>query len=174
MDSIRGNYYQPASSLPIAMPSKAPASANLYPISRVAGSPPEISDASTTTGSASGETFDTSSGGYSGIDLMDMLNDRMSNVFDPSRLDKGVAKQAKLSGHLNAKQQELLELQALAQRRLKNARANFADGIKAAKETKQDLEWSQKRVSNMRAKAERALPDEYRVATNKYAYENGY
>ncbi|KAK2747642.1 hypothetical protein FQN55_004811 [Onygenales sp. PD_40] len=173
MDSIRGNYYQPSSALPINMPSKAPAAGNLYPISRVAGSPPEISDASTTTGSTGGE-FDSSSGGYSGVDVMDMLNDRMSNVFDPSRLDKGVAKQAQVSGHLNAKQQELLELQALAQRRIKNARANFADGIKAAKETKQDLEWTQKRVSNMKAKAERNLPDEYRRAANKYSYPDGY
>ncbi|ODH49420.1 hypothetical protein GX48_04505 [Paracoccidioides brasiliensis] len=173
MDSVRGSYYHPTS-LPIAMLSKTPAPANFYPISRVAGSPPEISDASTTTGSASGETFDTSSRGYSGVDVMDMLNDRMSNVFDPNRLDKGLSKQAKLSGHLNAKQQELLELQALAQRRLTNARANFSDGIKAAKETKQDLEWTQKRVSNLKAKAERSLPNEYRAATSKYACHNGY
>ena len=50
------------------------------------------------------------------------------------------------SGELNAKQRELEELQALAQRRLKGARANFADGAKAAKEVKRDLEWTQKRV----------------------------
>jgi hypothetical protein len=50
------------------------------------------------------------------------------------------------SGQLNAKQRELLELQALAQRRLKGARANFAEGMKAAKETKRDLEWTHKRV----------------------------
>lgn len=50
------------------------------------------------------------------------------------------------SGHLNAKQRELLELQALAQRRLKNVRANFSEGMKIAKETKRDLEWTQKRV----------------------------
>lgn len=50
------------------------------------------------------------------------------------------------SGNLNAKQQELLELQALAQRRLKGVRASFNDGLKAAKETKRDLEWTQKRV----------------------------
>lgn len=40
-----------------------------------------------------------------------------------------------------------MELQAMAQRRLKGARANFADGMKAAKETQRDLEWTQKRVS---------------------------
>lgn len=50
------------------------------------------------------------------------------------------------SGELNAKNRELLELQALAQRRLKNSRANFVDGMKAAKEVKKDLEWTQKRV----------------------------
>ncbi len=50
------------------------------------------------------------------------------------------------SGELNAKNRELLELQALAQRRLKNSRASFADGMKAAKEVKKDLEWTQKRV----------------------------
>lgn len=51
------------------------------------------------------------------------------------------------SGELNAKHRELIELQALAQRRLKSTRANFADGMQAAKEVKRDLEWTQKRVS---------------------------
>ena len=51
------------------------------------------------------------------------------------------------SGELNAKHRELLELQALAQSRLKGTRANFADGMKAAKEVKRDLEWTQKRVT---------------------------
>lgn len=50
------------------------------------------------------------------------------------------------SGHLNAKQQELLELQALAQRRLKGVRSNFNEGLKTARETKRDLEWTSKRV----------------------------
>lgn len=50
------------------------------------------------------------------------------------------------SGELNAKTRELMALQALAQSRLKATRANFADGIKAAKEVQRDLEWTQKRV----------------------------
>lgn len=50
------------------------------------------------------------------------------------------------SGELNAKQRELMELQAMAQRRLKGTRANLADGMKAAKEVRRDLEWTQKRV----------------------------
>lgn len=51
------------------------------------------------------------------------------------------------SGELNAKHREILELQALAQRRLKSTQANFADGVRAAKEVKRDLDWTQKRVS---------------------------
>jgi len=89
----RGHYYQPTSALPISMPSKAPTSASYYPVSRVAGSPPEVSDVSTTTGSSGGE-FETSSVSYPSVDVIDMLNDRMANLFDPSRLDKGVVKQA--------------------------------------------------------------------------------
>lgn len=50
------------------------------------------------------------------------------------------------SGRMNAKQQELLELQALAQRRLKGVRSNFNEGLRVARETKRDLEWTQKRV----------------------------
>ena len=51
------------------------------------------------------------------------------------------------SGELNAKHRELLELQALAQRRLAGVRANFADGMKTAKEVQRDLQWTQKRVT---------------------------
>ncbi len=54
------------------------------------------------------------------------------------------------SGELNAKQRELAELQALAQRRLKSTRANLADGMKAASEVRRDLEWSSKRVRYVR------------------------
>lgn len=54
---------------------------------------------------------------------------------------------ASRSGELNAKQRELAELQALAQRRLKATRANIADGMKAAKEVKKDLAWTQKKVT---------------------------
>lgn len=92
--TIRAHVHHPTSTLPISMPAKTPTGANYFPISRAAGSPPEVSDISTTTGSAS--DFDVSSSGYSGVDVIDTLNDRMSNVFDPSRLDKGIAKQAQL------------------------------------------------------------------------------
>lgn len=91
------------------MPSKSPA---YYPVSRVAVSPPDVSDASTVTGgrtstasysvnsdsyagSVSGD-YETSSGGsYNGVDVVDMLSERMNSAFDPIRLDKNLAKQAK-------------------------------------------------------------------------------
>lgn len=100
----------PYKTLPITMPSKSPA--GYYPVSRVAVSPPDLSDASTVSGgrtsaasysvnsdsyagSVSGD-YETSSGGsYNGVDVVDMLSDRMNSAFDPIRLDKNLAKQAK-------------------------------------------------------------------------------
>ncbi|CRG92618.1 hypothetical protein PISL3812_09681 [Talaromyces islandicus] len=167
------------------VPSKAPAPAGLYPVGRVAVPPSDFSDTSSTAGSRTtgysvpssgyaGSIGDYESSTMSGVDVVDMLNDRVHDAFDPTPLDRGLATQAQTSGHLNAKQQELLELQALAQRRLKGVRANFNDGLKTARETKRDLEWTSKRVSALKAKAEKAHPDEYRRATKKYAYDDDY
>jgi hypothetical protein len=50
------------------------------------------------------------------------------------------------SGQLNAKNQELLALQAQARARLAKTRANFAEGMKAARDVQRDLEWTQKKV----------------------------
>ncbi|KAJ6011421.1 domain KxDL [Penicillium sp. IBT 35674x] len=173
-------YYQP-SAMPMSMPSKAPAPASMYPVSRVPGSPTDYSDASTTAGSrtsggltfsSAGGDYDSSSASYSGVDVVDVLSDRMQNAFDPTPLDKSLASQAQTSGQMRAKQQELLELQAMAQRRMKGLRANFNEGLKTARETKRDLEWTQKRVSALKSKAEKAHPDEYRRASKKYTYDD--
>jgi biogenesis of lysosome-related organelles complex 1 subunit KXD1 len=51
------------------------------------------------------------------------------------------------SGELNAKNRELLALQAQARARLAKSRANYAEGMKAAKEVQRDLEWTQKKVT---------------------------
>lgn len=51
------------------------------------------------------------------------------------------------SGHLNAKQRELMELQKKAQARLAKSRARFAEGMEDAREVRQNLEWTQKKVS---------------------------
>ncbi|KAJ6166595.1 domain KxDL [Penicillium chermesinum] len=175
------HYYQP-SALPMGMPSKAPAPANMYPISRVPGSPTDYSDASTTAGSrtSGGLTFssagpsadyESSSASYSGVDVMDVVSNRMQNAFDPTPLDRNLLTRApRRSGELHAKQQELMELQAMAQRRMKGLRSNFNEGLKTARETKRDLEWTQKRVSALKSKAEKAHPDEYRRAAKNYTY----
>lgn len=177
-------FYQP--SMAMNLPSKAPAPSGLYPVGRVAVHPPDFSDTSTTGGSRTtgysgitssysgsiGGEYDSST--MSGIDVVDMLNERVHGTFDPLPLDRGLATQAQTSGHLNAKQQELLELQALAQRRLKGVRSSFNEGLKAAKETKRDLEWTSKRVSALKAKAEKAHPEEYRRAASKYAFDDDY
>lgn len=79
------------------MPSKAPAQAPYYPIGRVPMSPPEISESSTTTGSRTSGSisgdYDNSSG-ISGVDVVDMLHDRVNNAFDPTPLDRGLVMQA--------------------------------------------------------------------------------
>lgn len=98
------HYYQP-SAYHVNMPSKAPVPASMYHISRIPGSPPDYSDASTTAGSrtsggltfssagASGD-YESSSTSYSGVDVVDILSDRMQDTYDPTPLDKGLAKQA--------------------------------------------------------------------------------
>jgi hypothetical protein len=70
---------------------------------------------------------------------------RTSPPLKPNNLLTSISKSS--SGQLNAKHRELLELQARAQRRLKSSRANFEDGVKAAKEVKRDLEWTQRKVT---------------------------
>jgi len=97
-----------------------------------------------------------------------MMTDRLSSAVNPLPMDRSLARQAQTSGALNAKQRELLELQAMAQRRLKGARANLADGMKAAKEVRRDLEWTQKRVSTLNEKAARQYPTAYKTASSKY------
>ena len=100
----------PKKTLPIIMPSKAPAYP--HPVSRVAMSPPEYSDASTysPTGSrhsggsysarSSSSRASTHSADYESNyrdgrhDVSDMLSERMNSAFDPIRMDKSLAKQA--------------------------------------------------------------------------------
>jgi biogenesis of lysosome-related organelles complex 1 subunit KXD1 len=108
--SRRQYSYAPASqkTLPISMPSKAPA--YHYPVSRIAMSPPELSDSSTyRSGSrSSGQSYSARSSSYapsqhsdydsynsaSAVDVVDMLSDRMNTAFEPIRMDKSLAKQA--------------------------------------------------------------------------------
>ncbi|KAL8934871.1 MAG: hypothetical protein Q9216_005693 [Gyalolechia sp. 2 TL-2023] len=171
--------------MPLSVPGKSPQNLPMHQAqySRVAVSPPQAGSSantsavpSLTSGSYAGSTAgdsESSNGGVSGVDLVELMNDRLSTAVDPIPLDRSLARQAQTSGALNAKQKELLELQALAQRRLKGARANFADGMKAAKEVKKDLDWTQKRVSALKTKAERRHPAEYQKARQRHPSPNG-
>ncbi|KAL8795633.1 MAG: hypothetical protein Q9195_001871 [Heterodermia aff. obscurata] len=174
--------FQPSSppTLPLSVPRKGSQYNPLSqpaPLRRTTISPPQPGSSvassavpSLTSASyASSATGDESStGGASGVDLVELLNERLSNAVNPLPVDRSLARQAQTSGELNAKHRELLELQALAQRRLKSTRANFADGMKAAKEVKRDLEWTQKRVSTLKTKAEKKYPTAYRSANQRY------
>lgn len=72
------------------------------------------------------------------------------------------------SGTLNAKHRELLELQAKAQARLAKSRARFADGVRDAQEVRANLEWTSKKVSSMKKKAEKKHSKEYQKARERY------
>jgi len=135
-----------------------------------------ISGGSYSAVSSNSDHDNSSSTGAAGLDLLDYMHDRLSSTIDPMPLDRGLATQAQVyvilalnsfllqsasvtqpwirwanvnhrSGEMNAKTRELLELQALAKARLRSTKANFADGVRAAKEVQKDLEWTQKRVT---------------------------
>ncbi|EGX45843.1 hypothetical protein TWF173_007126 [Orbilia oligospora] len=101
-------------------------------------------------------------------DLVSVLTDRLVAAFDPIPLDRSLVVQAQTSGMLNAKTRELMELQAMAQKRLAETRANFLDGMKVAKKVKGDLEWLQKKTDALKAKAEQRYPVEYNMARERY------
>ncbi|EPS44468.1 hypothetical protein H072_1576 [Dactylellina haptotyla CBS 200.50] len=101
-------------------------------------------------------------------DLVSVLTDRLVAAFDPIPLDRSLALQAQTSGLLNAKTRELMELQAMAQKRMSETRANFLDGMRVAKQVKTDLEWLQKKTDALKQKAEQRYPVEYNMARERY------
>lgn len=148
----------------------------------MAGSPPEAT-ASVTSGSAvtsydpsassssyagSASDYDASSNGAASVDLLDYMNDRVASAYNPMPLDRSLAQQAQTSGQLNAKQRKLMELQALAQSRMAAMQANFAQGIKDAKEVQRDLKWTQERVHSLNQRAARKYPEQYAAAQERY------
>lgn len=175
------NQYGLPQSYPIQMPQKP---GYYYPpqqhYGRIAGSPPEAPNSVTTSGVPSYEPSATSSNyagsasdyestsGAASVDLLSYMGNRLNGSFDPTPLDRSLVKQAQTSGELNAKHRELLELQALAQRRLAGARMNFADGMKAAKEVQKDLQWTQKRVDALNDRAARKYPEQFKTAQRRF------
>ncbi|OTB04901.1 hypothetical protein M426DRAFT_11259 [Hypoxylon sp. CI-4A] len=125
--------------------------------------------ASYATSYASGEYCDGSSqGSASGVDFNDYVQNRFDDTFDPIPLDRSLARQAQTSGKLNNKHRELLEMQAAAQARLARSRARFQQGLNDAREVHADLEWTSKKVSAMKKKAEKKHAKEYEKARERY------
>nr|POE93312.1 hypothetical protein CFP56_19324 [Quercus suber] len=195
--------YQPSGSLPVNVPSKNTAhgyvgrsyTRDLPGYGQMASSPPERAESISTSGaglysSASsqygGSEYDSSSAGATSVDLLDYMNDRLSQTYDRTPLDRQLASQAQLSGELNAKNRELLDLQAQARARMARTRANFSEGMKAAKDVQRDLEWTQKKMqwaqspishsdkrlltydSALNKRAAARYPEQYRVARERY------
>lgn len=189
MSSPYASYYSTTGALPIAVPSGKGVE---YPSYYQSGdstysvSPPEV-DASVSSGSAMVPSYSNSgysatassyagssqgdydsNGSTSGIDFNEYMQDRFADNFNPIPLDKCMATQAQTSGHLNAKQRELLELQAKAQARLAKSRARFAEGLQDAREVRTDLEWTQKKVSSLKTKASKKHSKEYSKARARH------
>ncbi|KAL2129977.1 hypothetical protein VTI74DRAFT_7046 [Chaetomium olivicolor] len=194
MSSAYATPYYPSGALPIPPPSKGHHSQFPNPgyytsaDSTYSVSPPEdplnssVSSASgygnsysvTTSGtnssyaSSSQGEYDSSVCSAGGVDLNEYMQERFAATFDPIPLDKCTVKQAQTSGHLNAKHRELLELQAKAQARLAKTRARFAQGLEDAREVRNDLEWTQKKVASLKAKASKKHSKEYAKARARY------
>jgi hypothetical protein len=182
---MSGPYSNQSYSMPMAAPSKG----QQYPsYSQYSVSPPEYDDSYSTTsgvpsyshggysatssgyytnGSSSGDYYENTASA-NGVDFQDYMQDRFSNSFNPIPLDRSMAVQAQTSGKLNAKHRELLELQQQAQARLARTRERFQEGMRDAREVRGDLEWTQKKVSNLQGKASRKHTKEYNKARARY------
>lgn len=103
--------YQPTGSLPVNVPGKSPQQPyagrhqrNSSAFSQLSASPPERPESVSSSGGglysaassqyASSE-YDSSSGATS-VDLLDYMNDRLSQAYNPVPLDKNLARQAQM------------------------------------------------------------------------------
>ncbi|CAK7203713.1 hypothetical protein SEUCBS139899_006457 [Sporothrix eucalyptigena] len=130
------------------------------------GMQPGYSTTASYAGSMQGDYDSSLSAGN--VDFNDYMQDRFNDTFNPIPLDKSVAMQAQASGRLNDKHRELLELQQKAQARLSKVRGRFNDGMREAREVRADLEWSQKKLTSLNAKAAKKHPKEYKKARERY------
>jgi len=118
-----------------------------------------------------GFSYAGSASGVRCVDWQEDMQDRFTGTLDPIPLDRSLAVQAQTfsqSGLLNANHRKLLELQQTVQSRLKKSRARLAEGLQDAREAGRDLEYIQKRVSNLKSKASCKHPKEYKLAQNRY------
>ncbi|KAK3052680.1 hypothetical protein LTR09_006161 [Extremus antarcticus] len=180
--------YQPTGALPVNVPGKQPQQQARHNrtssgYSQYSVSPPERPESVSTSGAGlyssassqyAGSEYDSSSGGATSVDLLDYMNDRLSQAYNPVPLDRNMVKQAQMSGELNAKNRELLALQAQARARLAKTRANFSEGMKAARDVQRDLEWTQKKVQALNGRAAQKYPEQYRAARERYPAADDY
>ncbi|GAB7347550.1 hypothetical protein MBLNU459_g4441t1 [Dothideomycetes sp. NU459] len=101
-------------------------------------------------------------------EVSDYMSARWSSTVDPLPFDRVLASQAQTSGALQSHLHELAQLQALATSRLGAARANFADGIAAARDVSRELEDVHGRVERLNARAARRWPEQMRAAEAKF------
>lgn len=97
-------YARSPPALPLSVPGKSPQNLPMHQPSynRVAASPPQAGSSaassavpSLTSGSYAGSSAgDDSNVGTSGVDLVELMNDRLSNAVDPIPLDRSLARQA--------------------------------------------------------------------------------
>jgi hypothetical protein len=115
---MAANYYQyqPTTTLPVPVPGKQPQQQQPFTItprhtrnpsaySQYSASPPERPESVTTSGgglysSASsnyaGSDYDSSTAGATSVDLLDYMNDRLSQTYNPVPLDRNMARQAQM------------------------------------------------------------------------------
>jgi len=104
-------YYQPTGSLPVNVPGKQAQQPfqrhvrNSSGYSQYSVSPPERPESISTSGaglysSASSQyassECDSSTGANTSVDLLDYMNDRLSQAYDPIPMDKSLVKQAQM------------------------------------------------------------------------------
>jgi hypothetical protein len=102
--------YRPTGSLPVNVPGKQPQpqarhNRNSSGYSNYSVSPPERPESVSTSGAGlyssassqyAGSEYDSSSGGATSVDLLDYMNDRLSQAYNPIPLDRNVAKQSQM------------------------------------------------------------------------------
>lgn len=102
--------YQPTGSLPVSVPGKQAQQQirhqrNASGYSQYSVSPPERPESVSTSGAGlyssassqyAGSEYESSSGGATSVDLLDYMNDRLSQAYNPIPLDRNVAKQTQM------------------------------------------------------------------------------
>ncbi|KKA30892.1 hypothetical protein TD95_004088 [Thielaviopsis punctulata] len=103
-----------------------------------------------------------------GVDFHEYMHERVSAVMDPLPMDRSMVTQAKTSALLNDKQRQLKDLQKQAAAQLVRSRERYKEGLRDAREVRQELEWTQQQVQALKSKAQRKHSKEYAKARARY------